>query len=57
VKEERLLSKILKSRRHSWIGHISRHDELVVNIIEGAISGKKAMGKPRLKATYQKHRS
>jgi hypothetical protein len=46
VKEERLLLKILQNRRHSWIGHIIRHNEFVVNILEGAISGKKAMGRP-----------
>jgi len=41
VKEERLLLKILQNRRHSWIGHTIRHNEFVVNILEGAISRKK----------------
>ena len=41
VKEERILLKILKNRRHSWIGHTVRHNEFVVNILEGAISGEK----------------
>ena len=41
VKEERLFLKILKNRRHSWIGHTVRHNEFVVNIVDGAISGKK----------------
>ena len=49
--EERLLSKILGNRRHSWIGHTVRRNEFVVNILEGAISGKKAMGRPRLRQT------
>ena len=44
VKEERLLLKILKNRRHSWIGHTIRHNEFVVNILEGVISGKKGRG-------------
>ena len=49
VKEERLILKILKNRRHSWIGHTIRHNEFVVKIPEGAISGKKkAVGRPRL---------
>jgi hypothetical protein len=38
AKEERLLLKILKNRRHLWVGHIIRHNEFVVNILEGAIS-------------------
>jgi hypothetical protein len=46
AKEERLLLKILKNRCHSWIGHIVRHKEFVVNILEGAITGKKALGRP-----------
>jgi hypothetical protein len=46
AKEEILLSKMLKNRRHSWIGHIIRHNEFVANILEGAISGKKAVGRP-----------
>jgi hypothetical protein len=40
AKKGRLLLKILKNRRHSWIGLIIRHNEFVVNILEGAISGK-----------------
>ena len=53
AKEERLLLKILNNRRHSWTGHIIRHNEFVVNILEGAISGKKAMGRPRLQCLNQ----
>jgi len=53
AKEERLLLKILNNRRHSWTGHIIRHNEFVVNILEGAISGKKAMGRPRLQYLKQ----
>jgi hypothetical protein len=36
-----------------WIGHIIRYNEFVVNILEGAISGKKAMGRPRLQYLKQ----
>ena len=60
AKEERLLLKILKNRRHSWIGHTARHNEFVVNNLEGAISGKKGRGNTWtavLKASRQKHRS
>ena len=43
AEEERLLLKIKKKTngRHSWIEHTIRHNEFVVNILEGAISGKK----------------
>jgi hypothetical protein len=60
AKEERLLLKILKNRRHLWIGHTIRDNEFVVNIIEGGRSRKKAVGRPRLhilKASRQKHSS
>jgi len=48
AKEERLFLKIKKkkNRHHSWIGHIIGHNEFVVNILEGAISGKKTIGRP-----------
>jgi len=47
-KEKRLLLKIKKNRRHSWIGHTVRHNGSVVNVLEGAIFGKKVVGRPRL---------
>jgi len=53
AKEERLLLKILKTRRHSWIGHKIRHNEFAVNILEGAIFGKKAVGRPGLQYLKQ----
>jgi hypothetical protein len=37
--------KNLNNRRHSWIGHIIRHNDFVVNILEGAIFGEKGCGK------------
>jgi hypothetical protein len=46
AKEETSLLKILNNRHHSWKGHIIRHNEFVVNILDGAISGKKAVGRP-----------
>ena len=53
AKEERLLLKILKNNRHSWAGHRVRHNEFLVNIPEGAISGKKAVGRPLLQYLKQ----
>jgi hypothetical protein len=43
AKEEKLLLKILKDRRHSQIEHIFKHNEFVVNILEGAITLKKTV--------------
>ena len=57
AKEERLLLKILKNRHHSWIGHTIRHNEFVVNILEGAIFGKKAVRRPRLQYLKQAARN
>jgi hypothetical protein len=52
-KKEDYFLKKLKNRRHLWKGHIIRHNEFVVNILEGAISGKKAVGRPRLQYLKQ----
>jgi len=41
LSEERLLLKIVQNRRHSWIGKTIRHNEFIVNILEGTISGKR----------------
>jgi hypothetical protein len=53
AREERLLLKILKNGRHLWIGHSVMHNEFVVNILEGEMSGKKAVGRPRLRYLKQ----
>ena len=60
AKVERLFLNILKNRRHSWIGHTVGHNEFAVNILEGAIFGKKCRGKTWtavLKASGQKYSS
>ena len=57
AKEERLLLKILKNKHHSWIGHRIGHNEFVVDVLDGAIPGKKAVGKPRLQYLKQVARS
>jgi hypothetical protein len=60
AKKERLLLNILKNRHHLLIEHTTKHNELVVNILEGAISGKKGIWKISttiLKARPQKQRS
>jgi len=53
TKEEGFLLKFLKNRRHSCIGLSISHIEFAVNILEGAISGKKTVGRPRLRYLKQ----
>jgi hypothetical protein len=43
AKDKILLLKILKNCHQLWIGHIIRHNVFVVNILEGALSGEKAV--------------
>jgi hypothetical protein len=38
--------KNFKNRHPSWIGHTFRQNEFVVNILERAMCGKKAVGRP-----------
>jgi hypothetical protein len=47
AKNRRLFLNILKNRQHVCIRYIIRHNEFVVNILEGAISGKRTVGRPR----------
>jgi hypothetical protein len=42
-----------KSICHLWIGYIVRRNEFVVNILEGAISGKGDVGRSRLQYLKQ----
>jgi hypothetical protein len=51
LSRENLKSK--KNRHHPRIGHMIRHNGFVVCILEGAISGKRAVGKPRLRYLKQ----
>jgi len=53
TKEERLRLKILKNRSHSCIGHTIGHNVFAVNILEGAIYGEKAVGRPGLQCLKQ----
>ena len=39
AKEESLLLKMLKNRSHSFVGHTIRHNDFVVNNLEGTIHG------------------
>ena len=41
------------NRRHSWIWHTIRHKEFALNILQGAIFGKKAVGRPGLRYLKQ----
>jgi len=52
-KKKDYILKFKKNRRHSWIGHTIKHNEFLVKILEGAIFGKKAVGRPRLEYLKQ----
>jgi len=54
AKGERLLLKIVQNRRHSWVGHTVRHNEFVVNILEGTIVGEKGHWEDLDCNTYRK---
>ena len=52
-KKKNYFLKFQKNRGHSWTGHKIRHNEFVVNVTEGAISGKRAVRRPRLQYLKQ----
>ena len=39
VEEDRQIMKIIQLRQHHWIGHILRHESLLLDIIEGQMKG------------------
>ena len=41
--------KIIQQRQHHWIGHILRHESLLLDIIEGRMKGRPTRGRRRLK--------
>jgi hypothetical protein len=48
VGEQRNILNIISRRKHSWIGHILRHDGLLKTILEGRMEGKATRGRKRL---------
>ncbi|KAI5724481.1 hypothetical protein M8J77_003182 [Diaphorina citri] len=48
VGEKRQIWKTLEERRHKWIGHLYRHNEFLVSIIEVKRQGNQGRGRPRL---------
>lgn len=47
VGERRQMMSMLEDRRHKWIGHLYRHNEFMVSIIEGKRQGSQGRGRPR----------
>jgi hypothetical protein len=46
VSKVRQIWKVVQNRRHKWMGHVFRHDEFVVNIIEGRRVEAQGRGRP-----------
>ena len=48
VEEDRQIMKIIQQRQHHWIGHILRHESLLLDIIKGRMKGRHTRGRRRL---------
>ena len=49
VNKMRTMLNTIRSRKHCWIGHVLRHDELLGNLMEGRMVGKPTRGRKRLR--------
>jgi len=46
--EVRSILKMIWCRKHRWLGHVLRHDNLLLDIIEGKLLGKAARDRKRM---------
>jgi len=44
---DREILDTIRSRQKRWLGHILRHDSLLIITLEGQIQGKKVYARPR----------
>ena len=52
VEKDRQIMKIIQHRQHCWIGHILRHESLLLNIIERWMKGRHTRGRRRLQMLH-----
>ena len=45
VKEDRQITNIIQQKQHHWIGHILRHESLLLDIMEGRMKGRPSRGR------------
>ena len=50
--EARSMLKMIWCRKHIWIGHVLRHDNLLHDIIEGKVLGKATQGRKRMELLH-----
>ena len=50
--EARSILKMICCRKHRWLGHVLRHDNLLHDIIEGKILGKATCGRKRMELLH-----
>ena len=48
VREKRTLLQSIKERKKKWLGHVLRHEGLLLECIEGKMEGKRGRGRRRL---------
>ena len=52
VEKDRQIMKIIQQRQHYWIGHILRHESLLLDIIEGRMEDRPTRGRRRLQMLH-----
>ena len=50
--EARGILEMIWCRKHRWLGHVLRHDNLIHGIIEGKMLGKGTRGRKRMESLH-----
>jgi len=55
--DEKSILRTIQHRKHNWLGHVLRHDGMLLTILEGRSMGKRQRGRRRLTTLWDRKRT